>query len=64
MELIGNEVCAVSLNTQSQTVKGIVHTSTNRLEEKVNLECDHSWESDMVGAPNNIVQGILPNLLE
>ena len=36
-ELIGNEVCVLSLNTQSQTLKGIAHTSTNRLEEKVNL---------------------------
>ena len=64
MELIGNEVCAVSFNTQSQTLEGIAHTSTNRLEEKVNLECDHSWESDMVGTPSNIVQGILPYLFE
>ena len=46
VELIANEVCAVSLITQSQTLKGIVHTSTNRLEEKVNLECNHSWESE------------------
>ena len=38
--------CMCRLNTQSQTVKGIVHTSTNRLEEKENLEHNHSWETD------------------
>ena len=36
----------MSLNAQSQILEGIVHTSTNRLEEKVNFECNRSWESD------------------
>ena len=52
---VSNEASAVSLNTQSQTLKGLVHTSTNTTDKKVKFSVITARSPMLRTSPINIV---------